>query len=90
MRRYRTRNKVALRGLRAACKGIQWQCDSRNACYGSWGEGSPWGRYLLRVECVPGASCKAEVLTGRFMIARKRGLSSMSEAKEWACKKARR
>jgi hypothetical protein len=79
-----------LKGLES-CSGVRWRCDSKNACYGALGKGrSVYERVLMRVECVPNGKCKAEVLVGRLMFGRKRGLKNMAEAKAWACERAKR
>ena len=72
-----------------SCGNTKWRCDkSKKACYATMGKGSSiWGKALLRAECYGNGKCKAEVLVGPNMLGRKRGLSSMSAAKEWACNK---
>ena len=73
------------------CKGVRWYCDSKNACYAVIGKDRHmYGRTLLRAECIPKKRCKAEVLVGAVMVGRKRAIRSMNEAKDWACRKARK
>ena len=81
-----------------SCRGINWQCDSRNACYALIGsrQKSWWHQHLLRAECIPKRgrvgrrTCKAEVLRGKFMVGRRRGLRSLAAAKKAACALARK
>lgn len=91
-RRRRRRKSRSFAGVPAQCSGLaaHWRCDSKNACYAALGSGrSMYGRTLLRAECIPGGKCKAEVLAGPVMIARKRGLATMDDARMWACEHAR-
>jgi len=73
-----------------SCGSIKWRCSSKGkACYATVGKGkSIWSKALLRAECYPGGTCQAEVLVGPHIIGRKRGLSSMTAAKDWACNRA--
>ena len=73
-----------------SCRSIKWRCSSKGqACYATVGKGkSIWNKALLRAECYSSGNCQAEVLMGPHMIGRKRGLSSMTAAKDWACNRA--
>ena len=56
----------------------RWNCPSKRDCYST--EPDLPVPNMMRIECPPGGSCKAEVFLGRRLIGRKRGLPSMAAA----------